>query len=604
MAFDPSLVAEIKSRADIVDIISSYINVIKKGRNYFAVCPFHDDHNPSLSISKDKNMFKCFVCGTSGDVFSFVSRYENITYSEAIKRVAEMIGYDDPRLHQNEFKVKVDESKATLYKCITDLATFYQYGLSTEEGQVAHQYLSERGLTDEQIAKFSLGYAFKDGSLSIDYLKRKEYSYKNIEDIGISLVKTSGMKDSNAGRVIFPIKDNNGQFVGFSARKLDNANKDDPKYVNTAETKIFSKGNILYNFDLAKNTMKHDGYLYVVEGFMDVFALDSIGVHSVVGLMGTAMTKTNVQTLKRANVEIRLCLDNDKAGQIAMMNIISMFDEAKINYRLVSDPNEICKDSDEILHKEGPERLNAYINTLVNPFNFALAYYTKTAPLATQADRYKVINHFTPLLVSIQNGLELNDYIYKLARVTGFEVNTIKDHVALAKKEKQKAESKQENFVYSEFTNTSKELKTKMSRDMKYLKNAEKQLLGQMLINKEAVEFYESNVKYFSDELYRNIANFILDYAKSHQGIDAADLVTTISLSDMENKQELIDEIVAITMKDNPVETKTVLTDYANEIKLRRDKIYQKDLLKQAFEGKSDEEKARLLDDYIKRTNK
>lgn len=603
MALDQSLVAEIKARADIVDIISSYINVIKKGRNFFAVCPFHDDHNPSLSISKDKNMFKCFVCGAGGDVFNFVARHENIPYYDAVKRVAEMIGFDDPRLHQNEFKVKVDESKAPLYKCITELATFYQYGLNTEEGEIAKNYLSERGLSDEQVAKFSLGYAFKDGSLSIDYLKRKGFSLKNIEDIGISLVKTQGMKDSNAGRVIFPIKDNNGQFVGFSARKLDNTNKEDPKYVNTSETKIFSKGNILYNYDLAKNTMKHDGYLYVVEGFMDVFALDSIGVHSVVGLMGTAMTKSNVQTLKRANVEIRLCLDNDKAGQIAMMSIIPMFDEAKINYRLVSDPNEICKDADEILHKEGAERLGAYINTLVNPFNFALAYYTKTSPLTSQADRYKVINHFTPLLLSIKNSLEFNDYLYKLSRVTGFEVNTIKDHVAQARKEKEKA-GNVENFTFTPFKNINAFDKSKMNKDMKYLKSAERQLLTQMLINKEAIEFYESDVKYFSDELYRNIANFVIDYSKEHNAIDATDLVTTISLSEMANKQELIDEIVSITMIDNPVETKAVLDDYANEIKYRRDKIYQKDLLKQAYEGKTDEEKARILDDYIKRTNK
>lgn len=600
MAIDPSLIEEIKSRADIVDIISSYISVVKKGRNYFAVCPFHDDHNPSLSISKDKGIFKCFVCGTSGDVFGFVSKYDNISYFDAIKRVAELINYDDPRLHQNEFKVKVDESKAVLYKCANDLNEFYQYGLSVEEGQVARAYLMERGINEEQIKKFALGYALSDGTKSIEFLKKKNYSLKNIEDIGISLVKTSGMKDSNAGRLIFPIRDISGQVVGYSARKLNNDNKDEAKYVNTAETKIFSKGNILYNMNNAKESMKRDGYLYVVEGFMDVFALDSIGVHSVVGLMGTAMTKNNVQNLRRANVEIRLCLDNDNAGQIAMMGIIKQFDEAGINYRIVSDPNEAYKDSDEILHVEGAEHLRSYINKLVDKFSFALSYYKNTSPLTSQSDKYKVVNYFTPMLLNTKNTLERDDYIYKLSAITGFDPKAIKDHLKTTKVHEKQADK----VEFIAFKSVPRLEKSQLSKDLIYLKNAEKHLLNQMFLSKEAIEFYEKDVKYFSDETFRLIANFIIDYAKTHNNVDLSSLITMVELSEIDNKEDLINEISSIGVDPSvKLEPKEVLNDYYTEIKKRRNKIYEKELYKKALDGKSEQEKARILDDYIKRTN-
>ena len=386
MAIDYDVLKEIKERADIVDIISYFLpSVQKKGRNYVCICPFHDDHKPSMQISKEHQTFRCFVDNIGGDVFTFVQKYEKCTFEEAVRKVAEIIGYDDPRLHKKAYVKPVDTNLVPVYNCISEIQKFYKYCLMTDEGVVAREYLEKRQISADQQTKFGLGYALQDGKMTIEYLKQKGFSFKNIEDTGIALLQTSGMSDNNAGRLIFPIFDKSGQVVGFSARKMTSGD-DAPKYVNSPETKIFTKGKILYNFNNAKQTVKHDGYIYLVEGFMDVFALDSIGVTSCVALMSTKLTAQHIDELRKLNVEVRVCLDGDKPGQEAMMKIISQLNEAHLHARYVSKANEL-RDPDEILKQDGPEALKAYVNSLVDPFDFIINYYETTSPLGSNEDK-------------------------------------------------------------------------------------------------------------------------------------------------------------------------------------------------------------------------
>lgn len=609
MQLDQDLLREIKARADIVDVIGSYINVIKKGRNYAAVCPFHDDHDPSLHINKDKQTFMCYVCKHGGDVFTFVSDYEKISFQEAVLRVCEIINFDDPRLHQNTNVKPVREDIKVLYDCISELEKFYEYGLKTEEGKVAQDYLSKRKISDEQINKFGIGYALQDGKLTVQYLQQKGFTLKNIEDIGIALAKVSGTSDSNAGRLMFPIKNHNGQVVGFSARRL--VDDDSPKYVNTGDTKIFVKGNVLYNYHIAKQSAKHDGFIYIVEGFMDVLALDSIGVQSVVALMGTKLTEVHLEMLKRLNVEVRLCLDCDGPGQQAMMEIMPMLDRANISYRIVSLPGEL-KDPDEILKKEGEEKLKVFINSLVDPFNFAFNYYTNTSPLGSIDDRKKVITHFAPMLLTLKSKLEFDDYVYKLSSVTGFNAQAIKDYIQEYKKHKDAKEST--NNIAITVTEP-KFNEPKVSRELKRLALAERMILKQMTDNKEAVEYYENKIKYFYTEIYRQLANFLLEYASENDTIDISMVIDLIQLSGAENKQELINELTAIANEKNSAKiviTKEdgekieknniaqLLDDCRGVIESERVKIHNRSNLKKALEGKDAKSQARILNDYLK----
>lgn len=600
MAFDHDLIREIKSHADIVDIISFYIPVERKGKGYVAVCPFHNDHDPSLQISKEKQNYHCFACGHSGDVFTFVSDYEKLSFNEAVKKVCEIINFDDPRLHKFENKKPVEVDIQVLYNCINELQKFYEYGLKTEEGDVANKYLLNRGISEEQVTKFGLGFALNDGKKTIRYLQQKGYSLKNIEDIGIALAKTSGTSDLNAGRLMFPIKNHNGQVVGFSARRLNN-NDDSPKYVNSPETKIFRKGNILYNYDIAKQTARHDGYVYIVEGFMDVFALDLIGIHSVVGLMGTKLTDNHIDLLKRLNVEVRLCLDLDNAGQDGMMTIFLQLEKARIPYRLVSGEAKE-KDPDEILKKEGKDVLTKLVNSLVDSFTFSMAYYKKTNKLETIEDRKKVINHFAPMLLNLKSKLEFDDYLYKLADVTKISVGAIKNYLKEIKTTKEN-----QNSELDIHTNEVKPIVKKVDKKLRRLYSAEKVVISNMVSSTEAIYFYEKNIKYFNNEIYRQLANYLVSYVSEHNEVNVSMLLDLIQESNPENKDQLLNELIYLdengehaSSSDELIEVLKTCEDVISE---ERKKIYNKNIITKAFEGKSDQEKARLLDDYLKNMN-
>ena len=595
MAIDFDLVKEIKQRADIVDVISYYLSSVqKKGKGYVAVCPFHDDHDPSMQISKDRQTFHCFVCQTGGDVFTFVQKYDKCSFEEAVRKVCDIIGFDDPRLHKQVYQRKVDENLVPVYNCINELQKYYVYALATEEGKVARDYLEKRKLSPEQCAKFGVGYAFKDGKMTIEYLKAKGFSLKNIENTGIAIAQTSGMNDNNQGRLIFPIKDANGQVCGFSARKI-NDDPEAPKYVNSPETVIFTKGNILYNYNNAKQTARHDGYVYVVEGFMDVFAFDTIGITSCVALMSTKLTKQHIDLLRKLGVEIRICLDGDKPGQSAMMRLMAQLDEARLPYRLVSMPGEV-RDPDEILKQDGEDKLKIYVNSLVDPFNFALNYYQNISPLGSIEDKKKVIHHFMPMIASIKDKLVQDDYVYKLAEATGFTAtaikNSLKDYKANAQSDKPLA------FVNQE-VNTSLDFK-KMSRDIRRLALAERTVLDLMFISDEAIKFYEQDIKYFYNEIYRAIANFIVEEYRSTGAVNENLIIDQVNALDIKNKDDILSEISAIGFrKDKTKYSKKTLEDCEQVINEERTKIYEKNALRQACLGKTPEEQAKILTEYL-----
>lgn len=597
MAIDFDLAKEIKSRADIVDVISHYLNSVqKKGRRYVAMCPFHDDHDPSMQIDKDKQIFRCFVCDSSGDVFSFVQKYEKCSFPEAILKVANIIGYDDPRLHKQTPTRKVDDNLVPIYNCLTELQKYYAYALTTEEGKPARDYLDNRHLSNEQRVKFGLGYAFKDGKVAIQYLQQKGFSLKTIENTGIALVQTSGMNDTNAGRLIFPIRDHNGQVVGFSARRI--VEEDSAKYINSPETKVFTKSNILYNYHIAKQNAKHDGYVYVVEGFMDVFALDSIGISSCVALMSTKLTNRHVEMLRNLGVEIRLCLDGDKPGQQAMMKIMEQLDEAKLPYRLVSVPLEV-RDPDEILKQDGEEKLKVFVNSLVDPFNFALNYYKNISPLGTVDDRKKVINHFIPTIAKLNSQLEKDDYIYKLAEATNFSANAIRN---LVKEYSNKRKNIIEEPALGANDNIYSSLDaSKFDKEHRRMAIAEYTVLEQMFLHKQAIDFYEQNIKYFNDERYRSIANFLVEQNANGQSTDINDIINLIQLAELPNSEALVNIVSSLALSKQKEYSLTVVRDCYKVILEERSKIHDRYTLKKALEGKSPQEQARIVNDFVSR---
>ena len=592
MAFDESLIKDVIDHADIVKVISSYINVTKKGRNYWAICPFHDDTNPSLSISPERKMFRCWVCGTSGSAISFVQKYEHISFGEALKKVADLSDFHDPRLEGFVKAKPVDTFKTPLLKCLSDLTLYYQYALSTAEGKEGLDYFESRHLDSDMRNKYKLGYAFKDGKATCNFLQSKGHSFKIQEDVGIATLSGNTYLDKNQGRVIFPICDADGHVIGYSARRIGDG--PEAKYVNSPETPLFHKSNVLYNYHIAKDKAKQAGYIYVCEGFMDVFALGKIGIDAAVAIMGTALTKEHIQMLRSLGVEIRLCLDGDLAGQKAMMAASKLLAEAGLPVRIVDNQNS-PKDPDEILNQDGPDALRVYLNNLVNRIDFALNYYKNSNPLKTMEEKKQLVKVFIPILLGIKSQLELDSYLRKLANVTGFEMESIRELLKEAKANKDLTAPT--DVIY----NFHPERKT-----LRRLEFAERELLYQMLNNQEAIDFYENKIGTFYDEVYRQIANYVIDYAKMSDNITLINILSSIEMSDIENKTELINELANMSYEDTHSKkcTQELLNNLFSSIQEEKERIFEKDTLDQSLQGKDPLEKARIMAEYNRRKMK
>ena len=587
MAIDPTLAEDILRQVDIVKVISAYQPVTKKGRDYIALCPFHDDSNPSMHISPEKQIFKCFSCGVGGDAINYVKRRENISYFEAIKKVAEICNISDPRLEKQENVKPVDEKKIPLYNVLRDLTTYYSYALSTEEGKAGLDYFASRQLDEKMQQKYKLGYAFKDGKTTIAFLQSKGHSLKAIEDTGVASIISGKYSDKNAGRVIFPICDIDGKVIGYSARRINNS--DEAKYVNTQETYLFHKSSVLYNYHIAKAKAHLEGYVYVLEGFMDVFALSRIGIDSAVALMGTALTNEHIALLRKLNVPIRLCLDGDKPGQDASMKAAKLLSQAKLEFSIVDNQNR-KDDPDEIYMSQGPDALRMYLNNLVSRIDFALNYFLNTNPLKTMDQKKALIKEFIPILLNIDSPLEFDTYLRKLSLITGFDMEAIRKVVVETKRRPQEKER-----IIKAFRPEDKLLRR--------LLLAEKEMLYQMLAHKEAVEFYEDNLNGFYDEVYRQVANYIIEYASLHQDVDVRGLIASLENSDLPNKDELIQVITELSFEENhPDEcTPEFLEGLEKNINQERDRIFEEDIMENSLKDKTPQEKARILAEYNKR---
>ena len=592
MPFNDDLRKDVLDHCNIVEVISSFLTVTKKGKNYVAICPFHDDTNPSMVISPEKKMFKCFVCGTGGDAISFVSKYLHISYRDAMKKVAEISGYNDPRLEENKPVKPVDQKKAALIKCLKDLTLYYSYALNTEEGKEGLEYFENRHLDASMRDKYRLGYSPRDGKSTIEFLQNRGHSLKTIEDTGVAIVNNNGYFDRSQGRVVFPIADAEGNVIAYSARRM----KDGPeaKYVNSPESYLFHKSNVLYNYHIAKDKAKIAGHIYVLEGFMDVFALSKIGIDNAVAIMGTALTAEHIALLRQLNVEIRLCLDGDLPGQTAMMKCCKVLEDSGLKVFVV-DNRGSSKDPDEILNTEGPEQLRVYLNKLLNRVDFVLNYYKNSNPLQTSEQKKRLIGEFLPILLKIQSQLEFDNYIHKLADITGYDYQSIKDLVVRARSKHDEEEAKQ---VVYQFHPERKALRR--------LEMAERELLYQMLHNPEAVVFYEHNVDGFYDEMYRSIANFIIEYVLNHPSFDPNDIIAMIEESDSPNKEALIGEITDLCFESTHPNVCTVelLDNLLQSIKDEKKKIFEKDMLEESLKDKSELEQARIIAEYNRRKEK
>lgn len=591
MAYKGLISEDILKHADIVKVVGSYLNLVKQGKNYKAICPFHDDTNPSLTISPEKQFFKCFVCGTGGNAFNFVQKFEHVSFPDAIRKVADIVGYHPEGLEAISKPVKVDEKKEALLKCLHDLNLYYQFAFNTPDGKEGVEYFDSRNLDASLRNKYKLGYAPKDGKATIDFLLKKGHSIVTIEQTGVMrMISNTNYRDMNEGRVTFPICDIDGNVIGFSARRIKN--DDSAKYMNTPETYLFHKTNNLYNIHIAKDACKLKGYIYVCEGFMDVFALGKIGIDAAVAIMGTALTNEHIQILRSLNVEIRLCLDGDLPGQSAMMKIARVLAKNGIRFRVVDNQGS-SRDPDEILNQDGKEALEEYLNKLVDHNDFALNYYLRSNPLKTNEEKKALIKEFLPVLLRINSQIELDTYLRKLEKITGFDAESIRDLLRRTRESVNAGEGISREL----FQNFHPEREA-----LQKLVTAERELLYQMSQNKAAVSFYEQKIGGFYDDIYRQIAMFMVEYAENHDDMDLGGLIVLVEESDLDNKDEIIEDLTSMAFETHPNECdENLLNNLLETINGEKSRITDEDILENSLKGKSELEQARIIAEFRRR---
>jgi len=517
----------IRTKADIVSVIGSYIPLTQRGKNYVCVCPFHDDHSPSMSVSPEKQIYKCFACGKTGNVFTFVSDYEDVPFIDAVAIVAEKCGM--------EFKRSTTKKANTIFKTeyeIMNLAQkFFQNNLRTEFGKEAMKYLKERGIDEKVIKEFGIGLSLDSNDTLLNLLTKKGYDEKLLVEIG--LVNSIGGKfyDMFSRRITFPLWDKDGNIVGFSAR-VYRGEKDVSKYMNSRESKIFKKGETLYNYHNAKDIAKREKKIILVEGFMDAIRLASEGLGNVVALQGTAMTKDQIELLKKLRVEVVLCLDNDNAGLIATLNNGADLDKNNVPLSVIRLSGE--KDPDEYIVKNGKDAFVDNLNHALTYFEFKMNYLKQNKDLNKIEDQSEYIKEVLSNLATKDDPILREVTLNSLSKEYNVDVEVLKNQLDSIKPVETK-------------TVTTEVIVEKTKKDA-YMKAVEK-VLYFMMNGLEFIEEYKNKIGYFADEVYREIANEIIYYADVNKDITVADFITYVS--DKDSIREKVMEIVNESASDD-----------------------------------------------------
>jgi len=417
MYYSDELIEEIRSKNDIVDVISGYVRLQKKGSSYFGLCPFHNEKSPSFSVSRQKQMFYCFGCGAGGNVFTFLMEYENFSFMEALKFLAERAGVDLPEMeYSKEAKEKAD-LKAVLLEINKLAAQYFYVQLKNKQGEAAYRYLKNRALDDEIIKAFGLGYSNKYSDDLYRYLKSKGYKDDVISKAGlISFDEKQGVYDKFWNRVMFPIMDVNNRVIGFGGRVMGDAK---PKYLNSPETLVFDKSRNLYGLNRARTSRKN--YFLLCEGYMDVISLHQAGFNNAVASLGTSLTPGHASLIKRYVNEVYLTYDSDEAGTKAALRALPILKEVGITARIIRmDP---YKDPDEFIKNLGPEAFEERINKARNGFMFSLEILERNYDMTSPEGKTKFMQEAAKKLTEFDEEIERNNYIEAVAKAyhVGYE---------------------------------------------------------------------------------------------------------------------------------------------------------------------------------------
>ena len=532
---DNNLINEIKNSVDIVDIISSYLPLTAKGKNYFGVCPFHDDHSPSMSVSSEKQIYTCFSCGATGNVIKFIQDYENISFLEAVKKIADKSGI------QVNIKSKNDYNKyQDLYDIYEFAQKFYQNIINSSKGKKAKEYLYSRYINDDIIKEFGIGLSLPDRDILTKMLKGK-YDENTLLKSGLINEGEYDLYDIYHNRIMFPLYSLNGQVIGYNGR-VYNGEKEN-KYINSKETPIFKKRELLYNYHRAKDECRTKKKVYIVEGPMDVIRCYTVGVKNVVAALGTAFGHEQAMLIRKLGSEVILMYDGDDAGLKGTKITIEELEKLGIEPKIIRLEDNM--DPDEYILKKGRD---TFLSKISNPMN---------------------IMEFKSSLLKMNANLNSSEELAKYANSMILEISKIDDDVL------------KEISINKLSDETKLDVKVRLSK----YERSEQALLFYMLRNDMVIKLYDKKITHMPTPKYRHLAFQISYFYKQHGNINISDLMT--ELRDDDESIKTIGEINILDLKEEAdVEA---IEDYLNNIKEYNEKnevSKYKDELKQEVDLK------------------
>lgn len=539
-----NIINEIRSKVDIVDIISSYLPLTQKGKNFFGVCPFHDDSNPSMSVSRDKQIYRCFSCGASGNVFQFIMDYEHISFKEALMILSEKTGIEVKGLNLQKKVSKNDK----LYEIYELAHKYYQNNMSSSYAKKAKEYLNNRHIDEAMIKEYKIGLSLDKLDNLTKLLISKGYDLKTLNDIGIS----NANKDIYMNRIMFPLYDLNGRVVGFSGRRYDGIKEN--KYVNTKGTEIFQKGDTLYNYHLAREFVRSKNQVIVMEGFMAVIRSKEAGIKNAVGLMGTAMTKEQANLIKRLSNNVVLSFDGDEPGRKACLDNGSELEKLGCQVSIVELDNGL--DPDDYILKYGQDAFKNLVNNAITLSDYRIKRLKSNINLTSDLDKSKYINSVLEETSKIEDEIHQEFILKKLAKEFDISYNTLEKRLLSFLDKKEKEEIKKEEIIP---TNVNE--KTKIKKDKYYL--ATYALLYYMILNKKCLNYYRDGKINFPNEDERFLASEISYYEQKYGIITVADFYTY--LSDKEKLLNTLNKVLELDLEEE-LDDKT-LNDYINTLK-------------------------------------
>lgn len=504
-----NIVEEVRKKTDIVDLISEYIPLIKKGKNYFGVCPFHDDSNPSMSVSREKQIYKCFSCGASGNIYNFLMDYEHIDFKEALSKLSSKLG-----INIENTTIKVNNKFDKFYEIYDLTSKLYQNNLLSEKGSSARNYLKSRNISLEEIKKFNIGLSFSNNQV-VKQLKKK-YNLLDLEDVGL----ISNNHDIFQNRIMFPLMNLENKTVAFSGRIYD-TNSKDSKYINTKETNIFKKGEILYNYYACKEDVRIKKYLILVEGFMDVIRLSTIGIKNVVATMGTSLTINQIKLLKRLSNNIYLCFDGDNPGKLANINNGEELIKHDINIKVISLDNN--DDPDSYVLKNGKEKFETLIEEAKSYQEYYMEYQKDNISSTDIKEVTEYINKVLEKLKYNNNAIEKELVLKKLAKDFDISYNTLENRLK----------------DYSLEKNTNLEVKSPKKEEKTTVNKyyvASRDLIMGMLYNNKIIDIYKNyNIQMINNK-FDAILNEILYRYDVYGSVEVAEIFDEFISNDEERE--------------------------------------------------------------------